>query len=82
MVAVPLVVPLIVTGEVDPKEQVISTLAGGAQVRLTIPVKPVPGTTVMVEVPEPPGALIVTAAPETVNPLAIVSVMAAEVDVE
>ena len=28
-VAVPLVVPLIVTGVVDPKEQVISTLGGG-----------------------------------------------------
>ena len=63
MVAVPLEVPLMVTGVVDPKEQVISTPAGGAQVRLTIPVKPVPGTTVMVEVPVPPGALIVTAAP-------------------
>jgi hypothetical protein len=81
-VAVPLVVPLIVTGVVDPKEQVISTLAGGAQVRLTIPVKPVPGTTVMVEVPTPPGALIVTAVPETVNPVLMVSLMVAEVDVE
>jgi hypothetical protein len=82
MVAVAVVAPLIVTGVVDPKEQVISTPAGGTQVRLTMPVKPVPGTTVLVEVPEPPGALIVTAVPETVNPLTMVSVMVAEVDVE
>jgi len=81
MVAVPLAVPLMVTGVVDPNEQVISAVVTvGAQVSATAPVNPVPGVTVTVDGPAPPGAEIITEVPETVNPAAIVSVMVAEVD--
>lgn len=83
-VAVALAELLMVTEVVAPavgavNEQVISD-PGEAQLRVTVPVKPVPGVIVMVDVPEPPGAEIVAVLPETVNPPVMVSVMAAEVE--
>jgi hypothetical protein len=52
--------PLVVT-ELALNEQAASDIAGGtAQVKATVPVNPVPGVTVMVEVPDWPGAEMLT----------------------